>query len=226
MKPVILFDMDGVIINVADSYREAICRTVEAFTWSCLKKEEIDEYKFRGGLNNDWDLSLAIIKDRGVDAERDEVIDKFQEIYLGSDFNGLIETEVPFTDSVFMKRLKDSGSECGIVTGRPRPEADYILDKYDLAEYFKVMVTMDDLPEGRGKPEPDGIELAMKSFDSDRAYYLGDSVDDMRAALSAGTIPVGVSWSFAEKVESSDRLREAGAETILAEPGDLWRLIR
>ena len=56
----IVFDMDGVLAEVTESYREAIVQTVEHFTGQRITRDLIQEYKNRGGWNNDWALSQKI----------------------------------------------------------------------------------------------------------------------------------------------------------------------
>lgn len=67
----IIFDMDGVIVNVSGSYREAARRTAATF-FSLLDKaetlpsplfalEDVAYVKQSGGLNNDWDLTYKLI---------------------------------------------------------------------------------------------------------------------------------------------------------------------
>ena len=46
----IVFDMDGVLAEVTESYREAIVQTVEHFTGKRITRELIQEYKNRGRL--------------------------------------------------------------------------------------------------------------------------------------------------------------------------------
>lgn len=66
----LVFDVDGVLIDVRDSYREAICRTVQFYfkeilgfqgSQSLINPEEIEYFKIAGGFNNDWDLSSAVV---------------------------------------------------------------------------------------------------------------------------------------------------------------------
>ena len=49
---VLVFDMDGVLVDVTDSYRETIVRTVEHFTRQRIERALIQEYKNAGGWNN------------------------------------------------------------------------------------------------------------------------------------------------------------------------------
>jgi len=61
----IVFDMDGVLADVTESYREAIVQTVERFTATRVERDLIQRYKNAGGWNNDWALSQKIAADLG-----------------------------------------------------------------------------------------------------------------------------------------------------------------
>ena len=62
-----VFDMDGVLAEVTESYREAIVQTVEHFTGKRIARDLIQDYKNQGGWNNDWALSQKIAADLGVE---------------------------------------------------------------------------------------------------------------------------------------------------------------
>jgi len=67
----LIFDMDGVLVDVSRSYRKAIQKTVRIYFETCLglnkghgnlvTQEEISLFKSIGGFNNDWDLTSALI---------------------------------------------------------------------------------------------------------------------------------------------------------------------
>src|ERR1700689_4814756 len=88
LDALIVFDMDGVLTEVSESYREAIVQTVEHFTGQRITRDLIQDYKNRGGWNNDWALSKQISSDLGVEVEYQTVVDQFNEIFLGSDGDG------------------------------------------------------------------------------------------------------------------------------------------
>ena len=58
----ILFDIDGVIRSVENSYRLALMKTVYKFSGWEPSYKDIDNAKNEGIWNNDWDLSLELIK--------------------------------------------------------------------------------------------------------------------------------------------------------------------
>ena len=58
----ILFDIDGVIRSVENSYRLSLKKTVCKFSGWEPSYIDIDNAKNEGIWNNDWDLSLELIK--------------------------------------------------------------------------------------------------------------------------------------------------------------------
>ena len=70
MDSLIVFDMDGVLAEVTESYREAIVQTVEHFTGQRIAREFIQQYKNAGGWNNDW---AALAEDLGRSRGRDRL---------------------------------------------------------------------------------------------------------------------------------------------------------
>lgn len=55
----VVLDVDGVLVDVADSYRRAIVESVEIRHGRTIRKADIQEFKDAGGFNNDWDVASA-----------------------------------------------------------------------------------------------------------------------------------------------------------------------
>lgn len=55
----VVLDIDGVLVDVADSYRRAIIESVERVYDATIEKSEIQAFKDAGGFNNDWELTYA-----------------------------------------------------------------------------------------------------------------------------------------------------------------------
>ncbi len=85
MDSVIVFDMDGVLAEVTESYRESIVQTVRYFTGKTVSRDAIQDYKNQGGWNNDWALSQKIAADFGTQIDYDTVIEKFNEYLPGGE---------------------------------------------------------------------------------------------------------------------------------------------
>ncbi|MDP3013807.1 MAG: hypothetical protein Q8M92_06150, partial [Candidatus Subteraquimicrobiales bacterium] len=66
----VVLDIDGVILDVSQSFRVAISRTVQYYFVEVLKysgdaclitPEETQAFKMAGGFNNDWELTFSVV---------------------------------------------------------------------------------------------------------------------------------------------------------------------
>ncbi|MCR4439894.1 MAG: TIGR01548 family HAD-type hydrolase [bacterium] len=187
----VLFDMDGVLVEVSGSYRRAIAATVEHFSGMAISPAQIQAYKDAGGCNNDWELTRRVLHDQGVDVPLQEIVSVFQEFYLGRNFDGLITNEQWLLRAEVAMRLAGRYA-LGVVTGRPRREAAWTLQRAGMQHLFGAVVTMDDLPWDRQKPHPDGLYLALAKLGAQEGWYVGDTVDDIVAARAAKVVPIAV----------------------------------
>ncbi|MCK4327620.1 MAG: histidinol-phosphate transaminase [Candidatus Diapherotrites archaeon] len=176
----VIFDIDGVLVDVSSSYREAILRTVE---WWGGQATNGDISRLKGlGFNNDWDVTYALAKkttgvDRG-DPDYSLLKQKFQELYLG----GLIDKEKKIVKPEMLDRLV--GYRLGIATGRPRAEALYCLKGF-IPKYFRegCIVALEDC--GKEKPDPTPLLKAKKALGCKAPVYVGDTASDELAAKAA-----------------------------------------
>src|ERR1700690_3320763 len=129
MESLIVFDMDGVLAEVTESYREAIVQTVKSFTGQTVARDAIQDYKNRGGWNNDWALSQKIAADLGKQVGYNAVIERFNEFFLGETGNGLINRESWFPRPGLLERLRERHG-LALFTGRLRYEADITLRRF------------------------------------------------------------------------------------------------
>lgn len=222
----LLFDMDGVLVDVSKSYRRAIEETVEHFTGREIGKNTIQRYKNYGGFEDDWKLTHAIITDTAMEVPLSRVIEEFQDRYRGEDWDGLITEEDARIDDHTLDELND-GRLLGIVTGRPEEEAKWTLDNQDWTDYFPLLVGKEKQGE-RQKPDSFPLDHSLTmlaaagcDLDPDEVAYVGDSVDDMIAARDAGMWAIGVVPPSAEVEDHEPLLKEKGAHVVIEEPNEL-----
>lgn len=110
-----------------------------------------------------------------------------------------------------------------LVTGRPEEEARWTLHRFGWDAHFPVVVAMEQ-QAGRGKPDPFPLRLALDALthlghpaSSGRAVYIGDTVDDMKAAVAAGIIGFGVVPPYLAETSLADALFDAGADVVTAD---------
>lgn len=56
----VVLDIDGVLVDVADSYRRAVVETVRRCHGETVARDQLQPFKNAGGFNNDWLLTDAI----------------------------------------------------------------------------------------------------------------------------------------------------------------------
>jgi histidinol-phosphate aminotransferase len=184
----IIFDIDGVIVDVSRSYREAIRQTVRAISGKQVTDADISAIKRSPNSNNDWDVTYALIKgesdlkriDRGLKAYQ-LAKEKFQELYLG----GLRKNERLLIARDVLERLATAGFRMGLATSRPREEALYALKQF-IPEFFTEtnIIAAEDCDAEKPNPEP--LLLTKERLQSRAAVYVGDTINDALAAKAAG----------------------------------------
>ena len=197
-----MFDIDGVIRSVENSYRLALKKTVYRFSGWEPSYIDIDSAKNEGIWNNDWDLSLELIKryikKKNSNLEiptRKEIVKCFNEFYFGGDPNkdnnnwsGFITNEDLLVDKNFFDLLKSNGIIWGFVSGAEHASAKFVLEKR-LGLKSPPLVSMGDAPD---KPNPKGfIELSKKLLPEKLGAsnipiaYVGDTVADIYTVINA-----------------------------------------
>jgi HAD superfamily hydrolase (TIGR01548 family) len=56
----VVLDVDGVLVDVAESYRRAIVESVAVVYGETVDREAVQSFKDAGGFNNDWTLTYAL----------------------------------------------------------------------------------------------------------------------------------------------------------------------
>ena len=197
-----MFDIDGVIRSVENSYRLSLKKTVCKFSGWEPNFIDIDSAKNEGIWNNDWDLSLELIKRRikkeNLNLEippREEIVKCFEEFYFGGDPNkdskywsGFITNERLLVDKKFFDLLEKNGIIWGFVSGAESASAKFVLEKR-LGLKSPPLISMGDAPD---KPDPRGfIHLSKKllgdEFGSSNIpiAYVGDTIADINTVMNA-----------------------------------------
>lgn len=204
----LLFDMDGVLVDESESYRACIIKVVEYFSRQTINLSLLEKYKNKGGYNNDYDCALAILKDMNIEINREVLIERFQKYFL----DDLFHKERWIMPVPLLLDFKKYYS-LGIVTGRPRKEAEATLKKFGAQGFFDALITADDVE--KGKPSPEGLIKAKTLLKAQKALYVGDLIDDACAAEAANMPFIAVVPPKANIHDSIRTFKENGFQTIL-----------
>lgn len=190
----VIFDMDGVLIDVRDSYTRAIYETVKAFIKRMeIKQREIKrmvEYlKHIEGFNCEWRCTDAIIKyfENKIKCDfeffmeafysrrkvKKELVEKFEKIY-----KKYRKYEKPILKRDFLKKLKIK-FKTAVFTGRPKDDAIYGLKL--LKWEPDLILTL----ENYQKPSGVAIKEIFEKLSLKEGIYVGDSMDDLISVKEA-----------------------------------------
>jgi HAD superfamily phosphatase len=189
-QPILIFDMDGVLVDVTASYRETIAATVEHYTGARPTHEQIQEFKNQGGFNDDWRLTHHIVTGVGCDVPFEEMKAHFQTLFLGgAGTEGLILREKWVARPGMLEKLSEQ-FRLAVFTGRPREEAALTLARFAGGLTFHPIIAMEDVENP--KPAPDGLLRIARENPGAKLIYVGDSVDDARSARAAKVPFIGI----------------------------------
>lgn len=226
----VLLDMDGVLVDVSTSYRQAIIQT--AARWGVtVTAEDIHALKAAGDANNDWIVTQRLLQARGVEASLQEVTEAFEAIYQGAgDAPGLKDTERLLVDRAFFEGLRARGLRIGVVTGRPRRDAAHLLERLGVADLIEAMCCMGEAAQP--KPHAAPAQQVMRALGVTTAWLLGDTPDDVACAREATRaddpltiIPLGTIAPGDDPQTARDLLLGCGAARVLDHASEVFDLL-
>ncbi|WP_396122314.1 TIGR01548 family HAD-type hydrolase [Cyanobium sp. ATX 6A2] len=195
-RAVLLFDIDGVVRDVAASYRRALAETVHHYGGWRPDATCIDALKGEGRWNNDWEASLELLRRHGLDPlpAFSALVTVFSGFYFGGDpdgepaqWRGFIGDEALLIDRSCFESLSAAGIAWGFVSGAEPASARYVLEQR-LGLSDPPLVAMGDAPD---KPDPTGLMRLARMLGGEPGAlappvaYLGDTVADVLTVQNA-----------------------------------------
>lgn len=220
-KPeILIFDVDGVLVDVRKTFWLSAIQTVKEFTGKRATMAELHTWKSQPGNNDDWRMISNWVTALGHPVSYEEARAAFQKFYWGADGvpGNVVKEKIIISPSLLERWSKRF--EIHLFTGRTRKEYTYTFEKWPAAKHFRSVITMDDVE--RKKPYPDGVLKILGNRDPKTALYVGDNIDDASAAQAAGVPfmailgPQEPAYRFRAK-----RFRELGTLAFLPRITDL-----
>lgn len=216
---ILIFDVDGVLVDVRETYWRSGLQTIQALTGKKPTWAEFHEWKRKPGNNDDWLMVSRWATALGVPTSYEEAREAFSPFYWGR--NGQPGNVLKEKLLITPKRIERWASrrELNLFTGRTKQEFAYTFEKWPAARAFRAVITMDD---AKKKPDPQGLRLILAGRNPKSALYLGDNIDDALAAKAA-RVPFLAILSKREfdYRERSRRFRQLGALGLLERARDL-----
>ncbi len=113
-----------------------------------------------------------------------------------------------YPDALFvLETLKKEGKQIALITTSLRNNVHHLLDKYNLHDFFDVVITNEDTTFH--KPDPDPLYKALEELGGakENAVMIGDSDKDIGAAANAGVDSILFYPDVHEKFYDLDELQ-------------------
>ena len=120
----VVLDIDGVLVDVADSYRRAVVDSVDRVYGATVDREAIQAFKNAGGFNNDWLVTDAVA------------------LYVLAEQAGYEASIETFTDAIAAHGGGLEGTEATLAAELPNATFEAVIDEWDpdaLREVFQAL---------------------------------------------------------------------------------------
>jgi HAD superfamily hydrolase (TIGR01548 family) len=211
---ILIFDVDGVLVDVQGTYWRSALETVRYLSGKRVTYAQLHQWKNKPGYNDDWRMTADWVTSLGRPTTYLEARAAFERFYWGSNGKpGNVRNEkflvTPGQVERWARRF-----ELDLFTGRTRQEFSYTFERWAPAAHFRTVVTTDDVE--KGKPHPEGLLKILGQRDASTALYVGDNIDDALAARDAGVpfmaiLPAGM-YGYRAR---ATKFRELGALALL-----------
>ncbi|ELY48714.1 HAD-superfamily hydrolase [Natronorubrum bangense JCM 10635] len=188
----VVLDIDGVLVDVADSYRRAIVESIDRVYDRTIRKADIQLFKDAGGFNNDWELTYAAA------------------MYILATAEGYSASIETFTDAIAEHGGGLEAAKAAVRDDLGARATQRVTDRLDcdrLRDVFQQLYLGAELYRGLEGGEPD---IESRGFIHDEPLLLDD---ETRAALLEG-YDVGVVTGRPE-AEAEIALERVGLEDAI-----------
>lgn len=190
IKPIILFDLDGTLI---DSTKSILNGFHSAFNF--YKLSDPSDEKIASFIGYPLEIMFANL---GAPKELNSaLVIKYKEIYKATFLDDA--KLLPLAKQAIISASKFS--DLGVVTTKTSKYSTQMLEFLGVMEYFSVLIGRDDVQNPKPSPEPVLKALNILNRDKEYAFMIGDTILDANSAKSAGIAALGVSCGYSSETD-------------------------
>jgi len=213
----ILFDLDGTLVETAPEICDAVNDTLQHFGFASVSQGQVNDWIGHGTLEL---LIQALAFVQGVSDATVRSSERLADIaaVFKTHYRARCGTRSHCYPHVVetLHRLKSQGVRLGVVTNKEGAYTQTVLDAHALTPLFDCVISGDTLPTK--KPRPEGVLSCLERFQvpADRTLFVGDSSIDVATARNAGVavwvVPYGYNMGAAIADSHPDRVIASFAE--------------
>ena len=217
MKRLIIFDLDGTLLNTIGDLADAVDYVMRSRN---LPEHTNAEYRqmVGGGIKRLVERALPEELARN-EQYVEECVTQFRRYYV----DNIDRHTIPYEGiPELLGKLQSEGVLLAVASNKFQHGTDRLVAKFfgDI-KFFAIEGNREGAPL---KPSPEIIHniLSKANVEGKDAIMVGDSGIDIRTAIAAGIDSIGVSWGF----RFAEELYDAGAEIVVTTAEELERAIR
>jgi phosphoglycolate phosphatase len=208
----LIFDLDGTLIDSLPDVRASVNCVLTASGRRELTIPETKDFVGWGGRVL-VEKALALTGEEGTIEEIDRTLKEFLVYYAAHRSD---HTEVFPGVPDILEEFKSNGIKMGICTNKPTATTSTVLEALGLDGFFQVISCGDAVPHS--KPDGRHVSLVAEQMGAtcETAVMIGDSENDILAAIDAGVRSVAVSFGYTHLP-----VDELGADAVIDRFEDL-----
>lgn len=210
MKKLIIFDLDGTLVNSVDDLADAANAALEENGFPRRTTDEIRRFVGNGvGVL----IRLAVPDGEYNDETAVKMRRSFDAFYRR---NFAVKTKPYDGIPELLGKLKEKGILLAVASNKPDEFAKSIVKTFFGDTFDAVRGQTEDIPR---KPDAAVVRRILSDLGvtADETAFAGDSDVDILTARNSGTLSVGCSWGFRPR----KLLEDTGAEYIADKPSDI-----
>ncbi|AAZ25705.1 phosphoglycolate phosphatase [Colwellia psychrerythraea] len=194
-KEVLLFDLDGTLVDSAPDLALAVNRTLKDLNKATFDQDTIHHWVGNGAKVL---IERALSGSAIIDKELDETLTKDALTIFLAHYQQCLCIESVLYDDVQegLLSLKAAGFRLAIITNKPAIFIQPILTGLGIDNLFELLIGGDTLADK--KPHPAPLHYAMKQLNvvAEQCVMIGDSKNDILAAKAANIDSVGLTYGY------------------------------
>lgn len=210
----IMFDLDGTLIETAAEICDAVNDTLKHFGLCEVEQDSVNRW-IGLGTRELLIQALAFVQQMTVEAVRasDTLPPVMAEFAVHYERRCGTRSQLYPQVREALQRLRQQGVRLAVVTNKEARYTQRVLAAHALQPLFDQVVSGDSLPTK--KPDPAGILSCLAQFQvaAERALFVGDSSIDVAAARNAG-VPV---WVLPYGYNMGQPIEACGPDRVIAD---------
>lgn len=209
----IIFDLDGTLLDSLEDIAISANTMLEELGY---KPYKIEEYKQFVG-----DGARELVKSALPKNLDEETVDEALKIFKSYYSNKIHGNTKPYDGIYEMLTSLVGTCDFALLSNKPHKfTLEYMELFFKEFDFKQIHGQKDEVPR---KPDPAGAFNILKDIGQsyEKVFYVGDTATDMKTAVGAKLIPIGVLWGYQEETS----LKDNGAKYIASDPQNLSEII-